>query len=309
MNHEKTKIEINNNFHNKAISRNIDIVVSLTSYPARINTVNKVIKSLLNQSFKPDKVILWLAPEQFNNNKQNLPKQLLELQNNGLSIEWYHDIKSYKKLIPALKKYPNSIIVTADDDLIYPTDWLQNLYKSYLTNPEHIHCYRAHRISLGKNKTILPYRQWIWNTNCKKASFNNFFTGVGGILYPPKCLYKDILREDLFMTLCPTNDDIWFWAMTVMNNKKIKLIKNNHLKLEFLEGSQNTEFCLYKKNVLENKNDEQLNNILQYYPQILNKIFSLNKRLESLILIKKNEIKNNFLKLKQALKNSIKKNN
>ena len=39
-----------------------EIIISLTSYPARIKTVNQTIETLLNQSMKVDKVILWLAP-------------------------------------------------------------------------------------------------------------------------------------------------------------------------------------------------------------------------------------------------------
>ncbi len=48
----------------------------------------------------------------------------------GLTIDWCEDIKSYKKLIPTLKKYPDAIIVTADDDLIYDNKWLEQLYNA-----------------------------------------------------------------------------------------------------------------------------------------------------------------------------------
>ncbi|MBQ2886366.1 MAG: hypothetical protein IJE43_21810 [Alphaproteobacteria bacterium] len=44
---------------------NMKVIVSLTSYPARINIVHKTIESLLNQTYKADKVILYLAYEQF----------------------------------------------------------------------------------------------------------------------------------------------------------------------------------------------------------------------------------------------------
>ena len=41
------------------------IIVSLTTYPARVQGVWVTIASLLNQTMKPYKVILWLAEEQF----------------------------------------------------------------------------------------------------------------------------------------------------------------------------------------------------------------------------------------------------
>ena len=45
--------------------RQTPVVVSLTSHPHRINTVYKTISLLLNQTLKPDRVVLWLAKEQF----------------------------------------------------------------------------------------------------------------------------------------------------------------------------------------------------------------------------------------------------
>ena len=61
----------------------------------------KTIKTLLKQTVKPDKVVLWLAEEQFPQKENELPSELLELQNFGLTIKWCTDIRSYKKLIPA----------------------------------------------------------------------------------------------------------------------------------------------------------------------------------------------------------------
>ena len=41
------------------------IIASLTTFPERINTVEKTIKTILNQTLKPDEVVLWLAESQF----------------------------------------------------------------------------------------------------------------------------------------------------------------------------------------------------------------------------------------------------
>lgn len=115
------------------------LIVSLTSYPERINTVSQAINTLLQQTLKPDKLILWLANEQFPNKELDLPADLLKLKELGLEINWCEDLKSYKKLIPSLHLFPDDIIVTADDDLYYQPDWLESLYKSYLKNPDCIH--------------------------------------------------------------------------------------------------------------------------------------------------------------------------
>lgn len=247
------------------------LVISLTSYPARINTINQTIESLLNQTIKPQKIVLWLAKEQFPNKEEDLPKQLLDLVNNNFNffIEYCDDIKSYKKLIPALKEYSDSIIVTADDDLIYEKDWLEKLYKAYEKEPKMIHCHRAHRILFDKKKQIKPYIKWKFEISNVKPSFNNFLTGVGGVLYPPNVLHPDIFKGEVFKDLAPMADDIWFWAMAVLNNTKINVIKNNCKVLEYVEGTQ--EDCLWATN-RTGKNDEQLKNVLNRYPEILEKL-------------------------------------
>jgi hypothetical protein len=84
-----------------------NIIISLTSYPARIETVVKTIRTLLNQTKKPKKILLWLALEQFPNRESELPCELQSMVGEGLIIEWCKDLKSFKKLIPAIKKYPD----------------------------------------------------------------------------------------------------------------------------------------------------------------------------------------------------------
>ena len=95
--------------------REYKVIVSLTTFPARINFVHKTISALLNQTFKPDSVVLWLAEEQFPDKK--IPETLLNLQKYGLEVRWCEDIRSFKKLVPSLREFPNDIIVTADDDI------------------------------------------------------------------------------------------------------------------------------------------------------------------------------------------------
>ena len=245
------------------------LIISLTSYPARIKTLNQTVYSLLTQSIKADKVILWLAKEQFPNKEKDLPSALTDLTTIGLEIKWYHDIKSFKKLIPTIKKYPNTIIITADDDVIYAHNWLEKLFLSYINNPDSIHCHRAHCITF-KNKLLEPYSNWIWHLKYNQALYNNLFTGVGGVLYPPHCLHKDVLDEEKFMRLCPQADDIWFWAMAVKNDFPIKVVENNISKLNFIDGTQ--ENALWHTNVTGGQNDIQLQNVLKEYPEILDKL-------------------------------------
>lgn len=224
--------------------RKVKIIVSLTSFPARINTVDITVKSLLMQSFKPDEIILWLAKEQFSGKENGLPDKLLELRKYGLTINWCSDIKSYKKLLPALCIYPEDIIVTADDDVYYERHWLKRLYLGYVEAPNYVHCHRITKFYLEDNEYKMKEGEF---EVYPFPSYLHKLTGVGGVLYPPHILDKEALDEEKCRTLAPTNDDIWFWLMAVLNGAKINVVKNNIPRVEAVKVTQEGE-CLNKIN-------------------------------------------------------------
>ena len=252
-------------------NRKTKLIVSLTSYPNRMYDIHYCLYSLLTQTCKPDKVILWLAREQFPNLEEDIPQKVMELKKHGLTIEWCRDLKSYKKLVFSLKEYPNDIIVTADDDLYYEKDWLEQLYNEYKKNSKCVIGHRAHFISFDGD-TFSKYSKWKKLIQEDEPSFLNFPTTGGGVLYPPNILYKDAVNEKLFMNLAPNGDDIWFWSMSVLNNKKTKIVENgyniiNYVNLE-RELGFNDDGILFSLNGKEGKNDEQLASVINYYPKI-----------------------------------------
>ena len=243
--------------------RKIPIIISITSFPARINTVHFAIRTLLSQTVKPDEVILWLAYEQFENRENDLPDQLLELKEYGLTIKWCHDIKSYKKLIPALKEFPDAFIVTADDDLFYHPKMLERLLIAYSKDNDSIHCHRVTKIYMDDNNIhTVPGGYEIYN----HPSFLHKLTGGSGVLYPPGSLYKDVCKEELFMSLAPTNDDIWFWIMAILKGKRCNVVKHSCTALYYINNSQNESLTSINDNG-DYLFFEQLNQVLDYYPQ------------------------------------------
>lgn len=247
---------------NKRGGGDIPIIISLTSFPERIKYVQYTIYSILLQTYRPQKIILWLSEEQFSN--KQIPKTLLILQkkSHGLfQIAWCKDIKSYKKLIPTLKIHPDKAIVTIDDDMYYHKQCIEFLWKSYQKFPHYIHSHLAVKI---KNA---PYIEWKEIQPPCNANFNFLSVGCAGILYPPKCFYKDILREDIFTRIAPLGDDLFFWSMATLKGTKTKLVDNalGHPKhtLNFWDSPN-----LYEKNCYDNLNDTQFNNILDQYPKL-----------------------------------------
>ena len=266
------------------------LIVSLTSYSARIDTVYIAIQSFLNQSLKPDNIILWLSEDDFPNKEKDLPDNLLNLSDTNInfSIYWCENIKSYKKLIPALDKFPQSVIITADDDLIYNHDCIKNLYKSHLKYPDSIISSRAHYILFDKNKKIKKYNKWINNIKYGSHSYNLMPTTGATVLFPPKTLYKDVNRTDIFMSICPSTDDLWFWAMAVVQGTKIRTCIKNHGNLSYIDGTQ--ESGLWNTINSEGGNDIAMNNLLQHYPTLykrLKKLPPIKKIMEKFFFIKR----------------------
>lgn len=257
-----------------SVKRDVPIIVSLTSYEARFNDLEISLYSLLNQSLKPDRIILWLSDEIKSLN--DLPYEITKYIKNGLEIKFVKDIGSYTKAIYAFKEYPESIIVTADDDIYYPKKWLEKLYHSYIAHPKDIQVHRAHRVKLKDNK-ILPYEKWEKHVQEESARFDNFLTGVGGVLYPPNCFLSEVFRDDIFLNYAPTADDIWFWFMALISNRKIRVVQN-HIKTlrctNLLRQILPNRKTLYSINST-GRNDEQIKNLMKFYQNnILHKIIS-----------------------------------
>ena len=245
------------------------LIVSLTSYPKRISTVHITLNTLLRQRLKPDEIILWLADSQFQNRENDLPEELLELRKFGLQIRWCKDLKSYKKLIPALREYPNDVIITADDDIYYEEDWLENLYRAYIADKKNIYVKRAGRVESVKGKLCtVPTRRHLYK-NKEDARFENIIMGGSGCLFPPNSLHKDIFNEEQFLTVIPTHDDIYFWAMAVLQGTKIKIVDGYTKNMCTIEGTQAVGLCKInnpKRGGLSAQN--AIDKMCEIYPQI-----------------------------------------
>lgn len=260
--YEKSILENNlENILNYEENKEPKIIVSLTTYNKRIYNVHLTIESLFRQTVIPNKIVLWLAEDEFNG--ENIPYMLKKLQKKGLEIGFCKDLKSYKKLIPTLKKYPNDIIITVDDDILYSYDLIENLYKKYFTYSNAVICSRAHKYKID-NKKFAPYKEWeMEKSNLEKQIF---LTSGGGTLFPPESFDEEFYNETNIFKLAPMADDIWINAMLLKNKTKIKQItslKKWSEKNIFLEEGQ--DIALSKINVIENQNDIQLKAVFDYY--------------------------------------------
>lgn len=158
--------------------------------------------------------------------------------------------------------------MSADDDIFYPSFWLERLYSAYVRAPQYIHAHRAHKVTFLHTGEIAAYENWEFCVENVPPSFRNFATGVGGVLYPPHSLHECVLDSSLFTRLAPSADDVWFWACALLKGTKINVIDNNHSHLEIIEPSSQ-DSALWQVNWLQNQNNIQIKNVLNHYPQLL----------------------------------------
>lgn len=241
-----------------------DIIVSLTTYSKRIYDVHLTIESIMEQTMKANRIILWLD---YSFENQALPKALQLLQKRGLEIEYCKDIRSYKKLIPALKKYPDDVIITIDDDLIYEFDLLEKLIMAYQQNPSYIYCNRHHVMQLNEQGKLLPYLQWQWESNDMEANIMNFPTTGAGTLFPPHSLDEEVFNESVFSEICKYADDVWFKAMAMKKGTLSKKVYTHNPKgIEYFENEEVQDIALWRINTQGAMlNDRQIEAVFTKY--------------------------------------------
>lgn len=96
-----------------------------------------------------------------------------------------------------MQRYPEAVIITIDDDAEYPETFVEESIKAYENYPNVINAYRCHRIKKFFN-TLAPYKLWEFETTIEGPSDDLFFTGVGGVIYPPGIFKDDINEDDIF---------------------------------------------------------------------------------------------------------------
>lgn len=252
-------------FFNKkyGLDENSCVIVSLTSFPERINMVWLTIATILNQNLKPKKIILWLAQDQFPTHK--LPYSLKRLCKRGLEIQYCEDLKPHKKYFFTMKNYKESFIITIDDDMLYPEDFIENLVKNVKKYPNTIICNWAHKITFDQKGNFNPYKLWVHSSN----EVGKLIVPIGccGILYPPNSLNLEVFEIEKIKKLAFYCDDLWLKCMALKNNTLAVNVNLNDLI--FFNNLRNQKSGLWKHNTLgENRNDKVWSDLMNVYKEL-----------------------------------------
>jgi len=247
------------------------VIASLTSFPARIEYVHLAIKSLMLQSYKPDRIILWLANEQFPDRK--LPQNLLDLQKFGLEIQWCDDLYGHKKYYYCIKaQKANEVVITFDDDILYPVDCIKRLMEKHREFPGCLVCERAQAHKDAKRENMENPGRWavISNVGCNTPSYGLNPSPGGGCLIPYSAFYKDAYDENKIRELAYKNDDLWYMFMAAENGTRIVKTRKYHKIFTLIQGSQTVQMAT--ENVLGNKNVAVMERLAKEYPTAYQRI-------------------------------------
>ena len=265
---DKQIFELPHNYLKRNVINDEDVIVSLTSYSYRVvKSAPYAIFSLFTQSLLPNRIILYLGKNEWND--ENIPDNLKRLKLSGLEIVYCDDIKSYKKLIPALEEFPNNVIITFDDDVYYHKEIVAELLVEYRKSDKRsVICHRGALVErrLGE---FLPYNQW------KDYIYGNKYSlyspiGVNGVLYPGDIYDEEIFKKEIFMKYAPFADDLWFWLMSYRLGINIIIVEftsqEENLNVDTMDQLiRKNSTALNFINFVDGANDTQLKLLLEYY--------------------------------------------
>lgn len=233
----------------------VDFYVTLTSWKGRINYIHTNLEILLNNSLKPKKIILNLSIEEFPKKNLELPVELINLEKkyNNFEIFWVNKNNNvFKKLIPTLNRYKDSLIITVDDDIIYPKNLFKKMFK----------CFRKEG---GNNPMSFGQYYSDWNIN---GTIIHSHYGAGSIVsykyFNNKIdeIYKYTTKDRLNKGIkCP--DDALYTYASLLNGFLYKRCERYKIKLN-LYNPNNISFSESNSQRIMILN-EQYHNIIQNY--------------------------------------------
>lgn len=246
-------------------------IISLTTISSRINGLEPVIHSIINQKIRPHSINLYISEEGFliDDGIQCNNPQLKNIASMGVNIYKVPNIGPYRKQYPLIIQLrsnfapANTPIITLDDDVVYPSN-IVGLLMSALDSSDAVVAHRGREITFGKG-CIAAYKDFSSPKNF--SSHLNMGTGKNGIAYRLK-YFPENYEDYLGHILAPTADDIWCkWATSLYCIPTIILEPTAAFGgcEDFIETQPYDKNGLFHVFNAKGSNDDAINNIEKYF--------------------------------------------
>jgi len=238
---------------------NWEHVISLTSHPARFNTLSQALNSLLAQRLMAKNIYLNIAHE----DSGKLPDSVKDLASSGLiKINACENLGPGKKLIPTLKLERILPIIVVDDDLIFETDLTLKLMIAHHLSPGTIIASRVHKIIHTPEGKMSAYINWQKNYSLSDGpSIDLLATSGAGTLYKAEFFHNDVTDEKAYTELAFHTDDLWWFIQSKRIGTKTKRLPGQSI-LNYVDGTQETGLW---NNGNKERNDINLKTLIEKY--------------------------------------------
>ena len=215
----------------------------MTTWPPRFSSAPFAMQSILQQrkdSGLEQRVhpVLVLSEEEIceTSNRREACKLMRMMEDKGVElIIDKGNIRSHKKLIPTLEKYQDSVILCVDDDHVYSKGWLKTFVSDHDAHPSDIIYGQGYgKISI-KNGEIVEERDTLNMLMLKRGQVTtNIKPSSAAILYPAHTFTDNrFWNRDLFMRVCPTDDETWQWAFSKISGIKSRILSADNIPWSF----------------------------------------------------------------------------
>ena len=203
------------------------IYVSISTIPQRIKNLNESVKSLLNQTKKPDKIFINIPFKYQRFTEIIKDDQIPKFDSNLIEITRCEDCGPATKLLGSLNKLEkNSLVILADDDHTYENYMIEKFFYFYSKAPNNAYSFYVH--PLGKFGIGQGADGFAINTN--------HLTGI-------KIFYDKVVKnyKELFLY-----DDLWISYFLYFFKKNKILSLKDHLK----KNNDGKPALIYKKHIV-----------------------------------------------------------
>lgn len=154
----------------------------------------------------------------------------------------------------------SKLVATADDDTLYPEDWLAQLVEAHSKYGCQI-AFRGHRICVSGSK-FAPYRSWMRTKVEENPGLLLLPTGKDGVLYDTAFFPIEVLNASEALRVSPTADDLWFRWHLARRGVPVYFIRTDY-RDTFDEGEYETS--LYLNYNRDGKNDHSVRELNKYF--------------------------------------------
>lgn len=223
------------------------ILVSLTTTSQRLHLCRMTLASLLLQSRKPDRILVWISERPYLRDQgitdaarlDAIRRDLAPL-GNIIEFRWTHNIGPYRKLMPTLQTCQrDDLIVTADDDIFYGEHWLERLLGAFgQANQDGDNYMVAARVRavlanpLGRNRS---YLSWPVINTAEDLTDQFVVTFGGGAVLRKSFFMSGDIRNVDYLRLAPTADDLWCSKLLIRNEITVRTVPEALAELNFVE--------------------------------------------------------------------------